>query len=124
MVRLVTNLDDAKGLADTRVFYNTNGTVRVSDEVLTLWEECKLVEIYFSIDDIEKRFKRLVELLIPSGKMYFRANPGITWPNGPYVDIFPWSFEIANEFAEKYNLELETFKKDSNSRIYFVMKKP
>lgn len=73
--------------------------------------------------DIETRFKRLVSLLMPGGKMYFRANPGILWPNGPYVDIFPWSFEIAHEFAKSYNIKLETFKKDNNDRLYFVYKK-
>lgn len=73
-----------------------------------------------SKDDIETRFKRLAELLKPQGKIYFRANPGHLWKNGPYVDIFPWDFEVAYEFANKYNLKLETFKKDSNDRLYFV----
>lgn len=72
-----------------------------------------------SKEDIEIRFERLVSLLMPNGKMYFRANPGISWPNGPYVDIFPWSFEIAHEFAKTYNLKLDTFKKDNNDRLYF-----
>ena len=76
-----------------------------------------------SKDEIDVRFERLVSLLMPGGKMYFRANPGILWPNGLYVDIFPWSFEVAYEFAQKYNLELETFKKDNNDRFYFVYKK-
>jgi hypothetical protein len=30
--------------------------VRVDDDVLTLWSECRLVELYFSIDDIGSRF--------------------------------------------------------------------
>ena len=76
-----------------------------------------------SKEDIESRFKRLVELLMPNGRMYLRANPGILWPDGPYVDIFPWSFEIAHEFAKTYNLSLETFKKDNNDRLYFEYKK-
>ena len=76
-----------------------------------------------SRDEIDARFKRLNELLIPGGKMYFRANPGITWPAGPYVDIFPWTFEIAHELAKTYSLTLETFKKDNNDRLYFVYKK-
>jgi len=76
-----------------------------------------------SRDEIEERFAKLVSVLMPSGKMYFRANPGILWPNGPYVDIFPWSFEVAYELAQQHNLELETFKKDSNNRLYFVYSK-
>jgi hypothetical protein len=52
-----------------------------------------------------------------------RANPGIPHKTGPYVDIFPWSFEVVNEFAEKYNLKLDAFKKDNNDRLYFVYTK-
>ena len=73
-----------------------------------------------SRDEIDNRFEKLVSVLMPGGKMYFRANPGILWPTGPYVDIFPWTFEIAYELAQKHDLELETFKKDNNDRLYFV----
>ena len=76
-----------------------------------------------SQDEIEIRFKKLTELLMPGGKMYFRVNPGILWPAGPYVDIFPWTFEVAYELGQKHNLELETFKKDNGDRLYFVYKK-
>lgn len=55
-VKLLTRIKSVKGLGDVRIFYNTNGTVIVTDEILKLWEECKLVELYFSIDDIGKRF--------------------------------------------------------------------
>jgi SAM-dependent methyltransferase len=75
-----------------------------------------------SRDEIDVRFKKLTELLMPNGKLYFRANPGILWPDGPYVDIFPWTFEIAYDLANKHNLRLETFKTD-NDRYYFVYKK-
>lgn len=76
-----------------------------------------------SKEDIEERFKHCVNLLTKGGKFYLRANPGIPHKTGPYVDIFPWSFEIVNEFAEKYNLKIETFKKDANDRLYFVYTK-
>ena len=69
------------------------------------------------------RFERLLSLLMPGGKMYFRANPGIEHKTGPYVDIFPWSFEFAYQLATDYKLNLETFKKDSKDRLYFVYKK-
>lgn len=55
-IELLTKVKEVKGLGDVRVFYNTNGTVRASNELLALWEECKLVELYFSIDDIGPRF--------------------------------------------------------------------
>jgi hypothetical protein len=73
-----------------------------------------------SRDEIEARFAHCVSLLKKGGKFYLRANPGITHKTGPYVEIFPWTFEVVNEFAEKYNLNLDTFKKDANDRLYFV----
>ena len=76
-----------------------------------------------SQDDIEARFGHCVNLLKQGGKFFLRANPGITHKTGPYVEIFPWTFEVVNDFAEKYNLRLETFKKDANDRLYFVYQK-
>ena len=76
-----------------------------------------------SRDEIEARFEHCVNLLTKGGKFYLRANPGITHKSGPYVEIFPWSFEVVNEFADKYNLKLETFKKDAHDRLYFVYTK-
>lgn len=76
-----------------------------------------------SKDEIEQRFAHCVKLLASGGRFYLRANPGEAHKTGPYVDIFPWSFEVVNEFAEKYNLKLVTFKKDANNRLYFVYQK-
>jgi hypothetical protein len=73
--------------------------------------------------DIEARFAHCVSLLKSGGKFFLRANPGITHKTGPYVEIFPWTFEVVNEFAEKYNLRLDIFKKDANDRLYFVYTK-
>jgi len=73
-----------------------------------------------SRDEIEARFSHCVDLLKPGGKFYLRANPGISHKTGPYVEIFPWTFEVVNEFAERYNLHLDTYKKDANDRLYFV----
>jgi SAM-dependent methyltransferase len=73
-----------------------------------------------SREDIQVRFAHCVSLLRPGGKFFLRANPGIPHKTGPYVEIFPWTFEIANEFAELYNLKLDTFKREANERLYFV----
>jgi SAM-dependent methyltransferase len=75
-------------------------------------------------NDIDTRFAKLNELLMPGGRMYFRANPGHLWPKGPYVDIFPWTFEVAYDLAKTFNLELEKFKKDNGNRLYFEFYKP
>lgn len=78
-----------------------------------------------SKDEIEERFSHCVSLLEKGGRFYLRANPGLPHKTGPYVDIFPWSFEIVNEFAEKYNLTLLEFKKEPAElgRLYFVYQK-
>lgn len=55
-VRLLSKINEVKGLSDVRVFYNINGTQIVSDEILKLWEKCKLIELYFSIDSIGPQF--------------------------------------------------------------------
>ena len=56
-IDLLEQIKSIKNLADLRIFYNINGTVRVSKHVLDIWSECKLVELYFSIDDINERFE-------------------------------------------------------------------
>ncbi len=66
-INFLKNIKKVKGLSDVHVFYNTNGTVQVSDETLELWSECQLVELYYSIDDIGERFE------------YQR--PGCSWQN-------------------------------------------
>lgn len=76
-----------------------------------------------SRDEIEARFAKCVDILTAGGKFYLRANPGVSHKTGPYVDIFPWTFAVVKEFAEKYNLKLETFKQDTNNRLYFVYTK-
>lgn len=75
-----------------------------------------------SKDEIEERFSACVRLLTKGGRLYIRANPGLPHKTGPYVDIFPWSFEVVNEFAERYHLKLLEFKKDVD-RLYFVYEK-
>jgi len=76
-----------------------------------------------SKDEIEARFSHCVDLLKQGGKFFLRANPGITHKTGPYVDIFSWTFEVVNEFTDKYNLKLDTFKRDANDRLFFVYTK-
>jgi SAM-dependent methyltransferase len=79
-----------------------------------------------SRDEIEDRVAQCVQLLAPGGKIYFRANPGIQWKNGPWVEIFKWDFALVKELEEKHNLKLETFKQESSDpgRLYFVYSKP
>jgi hypothetical protein len=75
-----------------------------------------------SREDIELRFGATVNLLAPGGRLWMRVNPGHVHKNGPWVEIFPWSFEIAYEFAKNYNLTLETVKQDQD-RLFFLFSK-
>jgi hypothetical protein len=77
---LLLKVKEVKGLSDVRVFYNTNGTVKVSDKVLALWEECKLIELYFSIDDVGNRFEYQ-----RTGASWNQVQSNINW----YKDIMP-----------------------------------
>lgn len=74
--------------------------------------------------EVEKRFVHCLNLLAPGGRFYLQVNPGIPYSAGPYIDIFPWSFELVKQFESKYRLLLEQFKKDSNQHLYFVYRKP
>lgn len=42
---------------NVHLVYNTNGTVRASQELRSLWEQFSLVKLDFSIDDINERFE-------------------------------------------------------------------
>jgi hypothetical protein len=75
-----------------------------------------------SREDIEIRFAATVNLLAPNGHLWMRCNPGHSHKNGPWVDIFPWSFDVAYELAKKYNLTLETLKQDQD-RLFFLFKR-
>ena len=75
-----------------------------------------------SQEDIEARVAQCVHLASPGARLYFRANPGISHQHGPWVDIFPWSFEKCYEIAKKFDLEVETYKIDQD-RLFWIWKK-
>lgn len=52
---ILEKIDQAGLLRKLRIIYNTNGTARVSQRVLDLWSRARLVELYFSIDDVDAR---------------------------------------------------------------------
>ena len=74
-------------------------------------------------DDMSIRYKKVFELLAPGGRVYVRANPGHTHKNGPWIDIFPWSFEYAHKIAKENDVELVTFKQDNGDRLFFLFEK-
>jgi len=92
-VRLLQKIQEVKGLSDVRVFYNTNGTQTVSDEILQLWEKCRLIELYFSIDDVGTRFDYQ-----RTGTNWNKVNSVLNWcyDNMPHNHMFnvncTWSY--------------------------------
>jgi len=76
----------------------------------------------YEVDILDYRVKpESHDIIIALGSI----NLGLPHKTGPWVDIFPWTFEIVNEFAEKYNLTLDEFKKEPAElgRLYFVYTK-
>ena len=57
---------------------------------------------------IKAQVECAVKLCKPGGKIYFRCNPGITHDNkhAKWIDFFPWSKEILEEFATKFGCEI------------------
>ena len=92
-IDLLKRIDKIKGLQDVRVFYNTNATQTATDEVLQLWSQCKLIEIYFSIDDIGHRFEYQ-----RTGAKWYNVEKNIEWfkVNMPHNHMFNincvWSY--------------------------------
>jgi hypothetical protein len=56
-VEFCKRLQENNILHRCRLIYNTNGSFTVDQQTLDLWSQADLVEIYFSIDDIEDRFE-------------------------------------------------------------------
>ena len=61
--------------------------------------------------DIEQQIEKIISLLKPKNKIYWRVNPGYTDHRnsdaaalGPH--FFPWTEQLLNEMAEKYNYEI------------------
>ena len=79
-VDILEQIKSVKGLADMRIFYNINGTVKVPDQVLEIWSECQLVELYFSIDDINERFEYQ-----RTGATWNEVTSNLRW----YIDNMP-----------------------------------
>jgi hypothetical protein len=79
-IDLLNQIKSVKGLSDLRIFYNINGTVKVSDQILSIWSECQLIELYFSIDDIGERFEYQ-----RTGASWHELTNNLNW----YIDNMP-----------------------------------
>lgn len=53
---LLKRVQDQGSLPDLFISYNTNGTVMPDQRVIDLWQQCRLVKIFFSIDAVGPAF--------------------------------------------------------------------
>lgn len=56
-IQILEQLQDHVDLSQISLWYHSNGTQQVSDSVLKFWEKFKMLEIYFSLDDIGPRME-------------------------------------------------------------------
>lgn len=56
---ILNYIDQRVGLENIYVWYHTNGTIRANERVQELWSRCRLVKLFFSIDDVGARFDYL-----------------------------------------------------------------
>jgi hypothetical protein len=109
-INLLKQVKKVKGLQDVRIYYNTNGTQQVSQEVLDLWQECLLVELYFSIDDVRDRFEYQRK-----GASWQQLNHNLQWfkENMPHNHMFNvncvWSYLNFYYLNELIDWHTETF---------------
>jgi hypothetical protein len=110
-------------LSDVRVFYNTNGTQTVSLEVLNLWSECKLIELYFSLDDVGARFNYQ-----RTGADWDQVQTNLTWffNNMPHNHMFnincTWSYLnlfYLDELTDWYNNKFSTNRYGDPTNLIF-----
>lgn len=110
---LLIKIKEVKGLGDVRVFYNTNATVLPTDNVLKLWEECQLIELYFSIDDVGERFNYQ-----RTGADWDSVNSNLRWfyKNMPHNHMFNvncvWSYLNLFYLDELVNWHKNEFSKN------------
>ena len=77
-----------------------------------------------SSDKIINELKSAIDLVTPTGILYFRVNPGRQHDNeeSKWINFYDWDPVFISNIAEFFNCDLLTIRKDLN-RLYFVLKK-
>jgi SAM-dependent methyltransferase len=118
-IKNLTGLDPYNSAADLKIDIRAYRAPKNShDVILALGSLC-----YNSRDEVEHEFAHCVDLLETNGKMFMRVNPNAEFSKFPYLEFFEWSPAIAQEFAEKYQLRMETWEQDGLGRFYLVYTK-
>lgn len=108
-IKFLRALKDSNRLAHCRINYNTNGTFTASPQALELWKESKLVELYFSVDDIGQRFEYQ-----RTGATWDKLEKNLLWyynmPTHNHLFYFTVSWSLLNVY---YLPELIEWKKQN-----------
>ena len=73
------------------------------------------------VNDIERQITKIVTLLKPSARIYWRCNPGLQDHNNEeckQIPFYPWSIEEHVRLSEKFNFRLVECMWDTKNRIY------
>ena len=74
------------------------------------------------VNDIERQIAKVVSLLTPSGRIYWRCNPGMQDHHDPackQIEFYPWSIQEHIRLSNKFEFNLiECGWEQDNSRIY------
>lgn len=88
--------------------YNDNADLKLGVDELKTDLKFDVVLILGSLNfgdeaDINRQFVKAFGLCKPGGKIFLRANPGITHANdnAKWIDFYEWSHEKVQEFADK-----------------------
>jgi len=74
--------------------------------------------------DILAMLKRVNELMVPSGKLYMRVNPGIRHKNCKDLIIFPWTLDNIDPIGKKTGFtRISPIQKEARNRWFFVYMK-
>lgn len=78
-----------------------------------------------STDKIIAELEAAVNLVGPSGLLYFRVNPGLQHdaPESKWIDFYDWDPVFISNIANYLDCRLAKLRQDTGNRFYFVLKK-
>mgnify|MGYP003328935315 FL=1 len=110
--------NDLKELVGENVFgidpYNPNADAKTNIEGMQKkigeWDIVLcLGSINFGDENtIRAQIRKVVQMVKPGGKIYWRCNPGVTHANeyARWVDFFPWTQELLDEMADTLHCDI------------------
>lgn len=110
--------------------YGIDPYVKSADELVS-WQDYvphKNFDVFFILGSInffdesyvDNQIAKLSQVAQSGARAYWRQNPG-TGPhslNATDVPFYPWTFELNEYFADKYNFTIKEMKLDTGDRIY------